>query len=263
MKTNYKNWVPKGMVVGLVVAVVIALALFLVIAVFGFWVRGTVRILLSVLLGLGSLVLIFGAAWGVTAYNAFSFDAPNSLARKVIDGTASYVSVPAGGKGLDVGCGSGALTIACAKRNPAATFLGVDRWGPEYASYSVELCQRNAEAEGVSNASFQKGDAMKLDFPDETFDAVTSNYVYHNIGGVDKQGLLLETLRVLKKGGTFAIHDLMSQTRYGDMQRFASKLREQGYERVELIDTTDGKFMSANRARILLLHGSTLLIGKK
>ena len=50
---------------------------------------------------------------------------------------------------------------------------------------------------------------MKLDFPDESFDAVASNYVYHNITGEDKQELLLETLRVLKKGGTFAIHDLM------------------------------------------------------
>ena len=38
---------------------------------------------------------------------------------------------------------------------------------------------------------------MKLDFPDESFDAVTSNYVYHNITGADKQALLLETLRVL------------------------------------------------------------------
>ena len=39
-----------------------------------------------------------------------------------------------------------------------------------------------------------------------------------NITGADKQELLLETLRVLKKGGTFAIHDLMSKARYGDME---------------------------------------------
>ena len=59
----------------------------------------------------------------------------------------------------------------------------------------------------------------------------------------NKQELLLETLRVLKKGGTFAIHDLMSPRRYGDMQAFVQKLRDMGYERVELIDTTTGKFM--------------------
>ena len=98
--------------------------------------------------------------------------------------------------------------------------------------------------EGVKNASFRRGNAVKLDFPDESFDAVTSNYVYHNITGKDKQQLLLETLRVLKKGGTFAIHDLMSPRRYGDMQTFVQKLRDMGYERVELIDTTDGSFMT-------------------
>ena len=49
---------------------------------------------------------------------------------------------------------------------------------------------------------------------------MTSNYVYHNIAGKNKQELLLETLRVLKDGGTFVIHDLMSNARYGDMDRF-------------------------------------------
>ena len=116
---------------------------------------------------------------------------------------------------------------------------------------------------GVKNASFQRGNAVKLDFPDESFDAVTSNYVYHNITGADKQALLLETLRVLKKGGTFAIHDLMSPRRYGDMQAFVQKLRDMGYERVELIDTTDGSFMTPKEAKRLMLRGSTLLVGRK
>ena len=104
---------------------------------------------------------------------------------------------------------------------------------------------------------------MKLDFPGESFDAVTSNYVYHNITGKDKQQLLLETLRVLKKGGTFAIHDLMSPRRYGDMQAFVQKLRDMGYERVKLIDTTDGSFMTPKEAGRLMLCGSTLLVGRK
>ena len=68
---------------------------------------------------------------------------------------------------------------------------------------------------------------------------------------------MLETLRVPKKGGTFAIHDLMSERRYGDMQAFVQKLREMGYERVELIDTTTGKFMTPKEAKRLM---SDLLI---
>ena len=105
------------------------------------------------------------------------------------------------------------------KRNPQAKVVGIDRWGKEYASFSKALCESNAKAEGVCRISFLQGDAARLDFPDETFDAVASNYVYHNIPG-DRQSYLLETLRTLKKGGTFALHDIFSRSKYGDMQAF-------------------------------------------
>ena len=104
---------------------------------------------------------------------------------------------------------------------------------------------------------------MKLNFPDESFDAVMSNYVYHNIPSKNRQEILLETLRVLKKGGTFAIHDIMSQSKYGDMQSFVEKLKDRGYESVGLIDTTDGKFMSPVEAKWMALSGSALLVGRK
>ena len=105
--------------------------------------------------------------------------------------------------------------------------------------------------------------ALKLDFPDESFDAVVSNYVYHNILGRDRQEILLETLRVLKKGGTFALHDIFSKAKYGDMHSFVNKLRAMGYEKVELIDTTNGMFMSPWEAKWMALSGSALLVGKK
>ena len=55
----------------------------------------------------------------------------------------------------------------------------------------------------------------------------------------------------------------MSKARYGDMQQFVRELYDEGYEVVELIDTTDGMFMSKGEAKILGLSGSALLIGKK
>ena len=180
-----------------------------------------------------------------------------------MEGVADYVLIPAGGKGLDVGCGSGALTIAAAKRNPNAQMVGCDRWGIEYASFSKELCERNAKAEEVDNVSFVYGNAISLPFEDESFDTVTSNYVYHNIAGKNKQELLLETLRVLKKGGTFAIHDIMSPSRFGDLGEFLDRLRIMGYEQAVLIPTDNGKFMSKGEARTLFLSGSALLYGKK
>ena len=92
---------------------------------------------------------------------------------------------------------------------------------------------------------------------------MTSNYVYHNIPSKDRQAILLETLRVLKKGGTFALHDIFSKQKYGDMQAFVKKLKSMGYEKVELIDTTKGQFMSEKEAKFLFLSGSAILFGKK
>jgi arsenite methyltransferase len=47
------------------------------------------------------------------------------------------------------------------------------------------------------------------------------------------------------------------------MQAFVQMLKDMGYERVELIDTTDGSFMTPKEARHLMRLGSTLLVGRK
>jgi len=263
MKADYKNWVPKGMIYGLAAGTGVLGAGFAAAFALTKEAPTPVRIGVNAVLGLGTLACGKATQWSVFAYKQFSYNGKRQLSKQIIDGTAEYVNLPDGGKGLDVGCGSGALTIACAKRNPNAEMVGIDRWGKEYASFSKQLCESNSQAEGVQNTSFSQGDATHLDFADETFDAVTSNYVYHNIAGKNKQELLLETLRVLKKGGTFAIHDIMSKSRYGDMKAFAEKLRAEGYEEVQLIPTDDGKFMTKTEGIRLGLSGSTLLVGKK
>ena len=263
MKPDYKNWVPKGMLYTLAAGTVLTFFGLLLFGAFGVGVHGRMRAVLGIACTIAFLVFAWYTRWCVRAYKAFSYDGERKLSKQIIDGTASYITIPEGGIGLDVGCGSGALTIACAKRNPKAKMIGIDRWGKEYASFSLSLCENNAAAEGTANTEFRRGDAAKLDFPDESFDAVTSNYVYHNIAGADKQKLLLETLRVLKKGGIFAIHDLMSKPRYGDMRAFCKKLEKLGFEHVEMIDTTDGIFMTAKDAKQLMMKNSFLLTGKK
>ena len=263
MKPDYKNWVPRGLLFLLGGITIICLAVSAVFGIAGVATEGGLRIALGVLFG--AAFLLFAVLTGIFAnmYCAFSYNGKRKISKRVIEGIAQYVTLPDGGRGLDVGCGSGALTIACAKRNPRAQMVGIDRWGKEYASFNLPLCERNAEEEGVQNVSFTRGNAIKLDFPDEMFDAVTSNYVYHNIKGKDKQQLLSETLRVLKKGGTFAIHDIMSPREYGDMRAFVKKLKEIGYEKVELVDTTDGLFLTKKESRTYMLAHSKLLVGRK
>ena len=193
MKPDYKNWMPKGMVLTAVCATAVFLLLFIVFGLTGL-VSGALKTVLFIVFLVGTVIGLGVSVWMILMYRAFSYDGKRQMSKQIIEGIANCVKLPDGGRGLDVGCGSGALTIACAKLNPNASFTGVDRWGKEYASFNKPLCENNAKAEGVSNVSFQRGDATKLDFPDESFDAVVSNYVYHNIPG-NRQAYLLETLR--------------------------------------------------------------------
>ncbi|MDO4866677.1 MAG: class I SAM-dependent methyltransferase [Clostridia bacterium] len=288
MKADYKNWMPKGMIYSFLGG---AIGCGAVAIVLNALLNGTLKTVLTVVFAAAAVVLCGLTVWAVLMHRAFSYDGKRQMSRQIIEGTAAHVKLPRGGKCLDVGCGSGALAIAVAKRNPQAQVVGIDRWGKEYASFNKNLCESNARAEGVKNISFRQGDATHLDFADETFDAVVSNYVYHNIPGkaaslaeqsysstkswndtariIDsghvtaRQKYLLETLRTLKKGGTFALHDIFSRSKYGDMQAFVKLLKDMGYQKVELIDTTDGRYMSKFEATWMALSGSALLTGIK
>ena len=263
MKPNYKNWVPKGMILGFLAGAVVnavLLAALLATDVIG----GTARTVLAVVLGVLLAVLVVTNIFFINLYRTFSYDGKKQFARRIIDKVSDYVVLPENGVGLDVGCGSAALTNACARKNPQGTMVGLDRWGKEYASFNKNLCESNAKAEGVEKrVSFVQGDALKLDYPDETFDAITSNFCYHNIPSRNRQEIILESLRVLKKGGVFAIHDEFSKSKYGDISKLVKRLEDMGYEKVEFLPTDNGLFMTAKEASSLALKGSGLLVGKK
>lgn len=261
MNPDYKNWVPKGILY--VLAFFAFLCYVVTFSLQRLLQTGTKRVLLSSFFLISAVILTAIFLWMARMYRAFSYEGKRKLSKGVVEGLADYVEVPDNGSVLDVGCGSGALSIAVAKKNPTANVMGIDRWGKEYASYSKNLCEENARAENVFNVQFTEGDAINLNFPDESFDAVTSNYVYHNITGVNRQKLLLETLRLVKKGGSFAIHDIFSRGKYGDMETFICNLRDMGYRDVRLVDTTDGIFMTKREAAIYSLRHSAILCGKK
>ena len=218
-------------------------------------VPGTIASMASVAL----LALILWIGWIRWQYSQSGGDMMSRVHHEVL----SRLGFDGNGRILDVGCGSGALSIRVALTWPDADITGIDCWGSMYA-YSKAMCEKNAESEGVgTRCRFLRGDACRIDFPDESFDAVISNYVYHNIAGADKHDLLLESLRVLKKGGVFALNDDMKPRMYGDMEAFAQKLRDMGYQKVEIIDTARGVFGSPHRAAMMMLGSSRMIAGRK
>ena len=222
-----------------------------VLAVLSFYVfRVAILGILFAVITIALVVLLIWITWIRRQY-AFGGGGIMEQVHRVV---LSHLDYDGDGKILEVGCGSGALAIRAALTWPKAKVIGVDYWGAVY-NYSKALCEKNAASEGVaSRCVFQHGDAKHLDFPDESFDVVISNYVYHNVMGADMQKLLLESLRVLKKG---------KPKMYGDMEGFAQKLRDMGYEEVRLVDTAQEAFGSHRRAAMMMLGSSRLLVGRK
>ncbi len=266
MKANYSNWMPKRLIVILrlsAVAFVVAFFGVAFLALGGNDIK-TGMLTIAIVLAIMSLVLGIIASKFNFMRRSFDYDNEESISWKIIRFTAEKLEVEGSeAKVIDVGCGSGALSIEVAKRNPTAEVVGVDLWGFNYHNeFSKEICEENARIEGVTNINFEKGDARTLPFEDESFDALCSNYVYHNIPG-DRNKLLRESLRLIKKGGTFAIHDLFTKKKYPKLDELMKELKAEGYEKIELIDTTDGKVLRPDEAKKTMLTGSKLLYGRK
>ena len=132
---------------------------------------------------------------------------------------------------LDVGCGRGLLAIGAAQRLKTGKVTGIDVWNPqELSGNSAEAAKENAKAEGVADrVRFEAGDARKLVYPDNQYDAVISSNALHTLDGDrEREQALREMLRVLKLGGRLVIFDT-AETGY-----YAEVLREYGAQNVTL-----------------------------
>ena len=100
--------------------------------------------------------------------------------------------VPRGARLLDVGCGTGDLSIELFEKT-AAQVTGIDFCGP-----MLKLAKTKAP-----HLQFIEGDALRLPFAEASFDALTIGFALRNLADVDRG--LRELLRVLKPNGHVAI----------------------------------------------------------
>jgi len=232
IQPNYQNWVPVRLLI-LLVATTLISAILLGVAISFAW-HWLWQVLFAILLGSSAAILCYMTI----LYRTFSFKG-GGLMGKVHEYLANHLMWDGNGKLLDVGCGAGALTIRCARKFPKSHCTGIDYWGIKW-DYSQQVCQQNAEIEQVAErCTFQQGDANHLDFEDETFDAVVSNFVYHEINdGKSREELIRETLRVLKKGGSFALQDIFgNRMQYGDFQQILEHLKTDAVSEIHYADS--------------------------
>mmetsp|Transcript_13387 Transcript_13387/g.19700 ORF Transcript_13387/g.19700 Transcript_13387/m.19700 type:complete len:398 (-) Transcript_13387:86-1279(-) len=101
-------------------------------------------------------------------------------------------------KVLDVGCGVGGTSRYLAKKLPAAQVTGITL-SPNQVKRATEL----AAEQKVPNANFTVMNALKMDFPDNSFDIVWACESGEHMP--DKKAYIEEMMRVLKPGGKFVM----------------------------------------------------------
>lgn len=113
--------------------------------------------------------------------------------------TVEAVAPSAGGRVLDVGCGTGDLTLALARRG-ARLVVGLDPVDAMLGAAHAKLARQGVEPLLV------RGDGLRLPFPDSAFECVVSAFVMRNVP--DLAAALRETHRVLRPGGRIGILEL-------------------------------------------------------
>lgn len=115
--------------------------------------------------------------------------------------------VRAGDKVLDVGCGTGNLTLTANKYAGAmGSVTGIDA-SPEM----IDVAQKKAKQNG-SSVVFELGLIEKLPYPEASFDVVISRLVIHHLPDELKRRGFTEMFRVLKPGGRIFLADFKPPT---------------------------------------------------
>ncbi len=123
--------------------------------------------------------------------------------------TADLAHFQSGEVVLDVGCGTGDLTLAVEKQvGPNGKVVGIDA-APEMITYARQKATRLESA-----VDFRVEPVEALSFTDHTFDVVISSLVFHHFPAPLKEQALVEIRRVLKPGGRVLIVDALRSSHH-------------------------------------------------
>ncbi len=114
--------------------------------------------------------------------------------RRLAETFLDFAGSADGERVLDLGCGTGNLTVALLQRANVAEAVGVD-FAPAYVAYAAARIRD-------PRATFEHGDACALAFPDERFDRVLSLLMLHFVPRAD--AAIAEMRRVARPGAVVA-----------------------------------------------------------
>lgn len=104
---------------------------------------------------------------------------------------------------LDLGSGAGIdVFLAAREVGPAGKAIGLDM-----TDEMLALANKNKQKLGMANTEFRKGEIEQMPVDSESIDHVISNCVINLVP--DKGKAFSEIFRVLKKGGSFTVSDIV------------------------------------------------------
>src|SRR5262245_35483210 len=136
--------------------------------------------------------------------------------------TVDQALIKPGDHVLDVGCGTGEVTLLAKTRAKDGKVYGIDP-APEMIAVA-----RKKAAHKRLEIDFRVGMIESLPFPDSSIDVVISSLMMHHLPDELKVRGLAEVYRVLKPGGRLLIADFMRPTRSFLNHLFIAFTRHQG-----------------------------------
>lgn len=107
-----------------------------------------------------------------------------------------------GGKILDLGCGSGWLSLELARRGARVVAIDIS---PERLQAARRFVQQNPYQDNFGSLEYRREDLNKMNLDNESFEVVVAWDSLHHV--LELERLVLQVKKALKPGGIFIFYD--------------------------------------------------------